>query len=383
MHITRLQLSNFRSWAELGLDLGPGITLVSGANAAGKSNLVEAIYMLASLRSTRAQTEGELIRWEAEEPQVMRVAATALADSEPVEVEIALAARVGGAAGAAGAGRQRSGAPLTSKRIRVNGVNRRAAEALGAIRAVQFTTLDLDLLTGSSSVRRRYLDVAIGQLDRSHASNLSRYQRTLSQRNALLKLIAEGRAYESELQQWDEMLESSAEQIWSARAEAGQTLSDLAAARHVGLRAPDDPAESLSLTYQPADSQTLRESRPRDLARGSTSVGPHRDDLLIDLDGRPAANFASRAQQRAAALSMRLAEADYLAAQSADSPILLLDDVFSELDPARRERTAEAVAAVEQVILTTADPAVIPFQPTELAASYVIADAELRLDRGS
>ena len=191
MHITRLQLSNFRSWAELGLDLGPGITLISGANAAGKSNLVEAIYMLASLRSTRAQTEGELIRWEAEEPQVMRVAATALADSEPVEVEIALAARAGRRrSGAAGAGRQRSGAPLTSKRIRVNGVNRRAAEALGAIRAVQFTTLDLDLLTGSSSVRRRYLDVAIGQLHRSHASNLSRYQRTLSQRNALLKLIA-------------------------------------------------------------------------------------------------------------------------------------------------------------------------------------------------
>ena len=179
------------------------------------------------------------------------------------------------------------------------------------------------------------------------------------------------------------MLESSAEQIWSVRAEAAQTLSDLAAARHVGLRAPDDPAESLSLTYQPADSQTLARvapSRPRprlDLRR------PAPDDLLIDLDGRPAANFASRAQQRAAALSMRLAEADYLAAQSADSPILLLDDVFSELDPARRERTAEAVAAVEQVILTTADPAVIPFQPTELAASYTIADAELRLDRGS
>ena len=375
MHLTRLQLSNFRSWAELELDLDPGITLISGRNAAGKSNLVEAIYMLASLRSTRAQTEGELIRWEADQPQVMRVAGTAMADDEAVQVEVALAARSGADAGAA---RRRSGAPLTSKRIRVNGVARRASDALGAIRAVQFTTLDLDLLTGSASVRRRYLDVAVGQLQSAHAANLSRYQRALTQRNALLKRIADGRAAASELEQWDELLESSAAPIWRARSEAAQSLSGLAAARHLGLRAPDDPAEVLSLTYTPADSETLRESRARDLARGSTSVGPHRDELLIDLDGRPAANFASRAQQRVVALSMRLAEADYLAEQSDDSPILLLDDVFSELDPPRRSRTADAVSAVEQVILTTADPHVVPFSSPDLTASFEIVDGELR-----
>ena len=378
MHLTRLELSNFRSWAELELDLDPGITLISGPNAAGKSNLVEAIYLLAALRSTRAQTEGELIRWDADEPQVMRVAGTAVANSEPVTVEVALAARTGHKPGGnASATRQRSGAPLTSKRIRVNGVARRAADALGAIRAVQFTTLDLDLLTGSSAVRRRYLDVAVGQLRRSHAADLSRYQRALAQRNALLKRIAEGSAAESELQQWDELLETSARPIWEARAEAAASLSELAAERHLALRSPDDPAEILSLTYSPADAQSLRDSRRRDLARGTTSVGPHRDELLIDLDGRPAASFASRAQQRAAALSMRLAEADYLAAQSADSPILLLDDAFSELDPPRRERTAEAVSAVEQVILTSADPASVPFTRSGLTASYTIVDGAL------
>ncbi|MDE2966902.1 MAG: DNA replication and repair protein RecF [Chloroflexota bacterium] len=378
MHLTRLELSNFRSWAELELDLDPGITLISGPNAAGKSNLVEAIYLLAALRSTRAQTEGELIHWDADEPQVMRVAGTAVANSEPVSVEVALAARTGHKPGGnAGATRQRSGAPLTSKRIRVNGVARRAADALGAIRAVQFTTLDLDLLTGSSAVRRRYLDVAVGQLQRSHAADLSRYQRALAQRNALLKRIAEGSAAESELQQWDELLETSAKPIWEARAEAAASLSALAAERHLALRSPDDPAEILSLTYSPADAESLRDSRRRDLARGTTSVGPHRDELLIDLDGRPAASFASRAQQRAAALSMRLAEADYLAAQSADSPILLLDDAFSELDPPRRERTAEAVSAVEQVILTSADPASVPFTRSGLTAAYTIVDGAL------
>ncbi len=378
MHLTRLQLSNFRSWTELALELDPGITLISGANAAGKSNLVEAIYMLASLRSTRAQTEGELICWDAPSPQVMRLAGTAQRDGESVEVEIALAAREGGKVGNAGNARQRSGAPLTSKRIRVNGVARRAADALGAIRAVQFTTLDIELLTGASALRRRYLDVAIGQLQPAHATNLSRYQRALSQRNALLKRIAERQAAESELEQWDDLLSAAAEPIWRARSDASVALSESSFARHEALRSPDDPAEALSLAYSPADQPSLRESRTRDLARGSTGVGPHRDELRINLGGRPAANFASRAQQRAVALGMRLAEADYLAAQSADSPILLLDDVFSELDPPRRERTAEAVSAVEQVILTTADPDGVPFELVGPAAAYAIIDGTLR-----
>ena len=369
MYLTRLQLSNLRSWSELELELDPGVTLISGANAAGKSNLVEAIYLLAALRSTRAQTEGELIRWEAPQPQVMRVAGTAQTVDGQAEVEVALAARVGGSASSA---RQRSGAPLTTKRIRVNGVARRASDALGAIRAVQFTTLDLDLLTGPAAMRRRYLDVAVGQLMPSHASNLSRYQRALTQRNALLKRIAEGSAAQAELQQWDDLLSAAAEPIWRARSDAASALSSDAAERHLSLRSPDDPAEILQLTYAPAREQTLQESRRRDLARGSTSVGPHRDDLLIDLDGRPAANFASRAQQRAVALSMRLAEADYLEAQGGDPPILLLDDVFSELDPPRRSRTADAVSTAEQVILTTADARVVPFSHKALAASLTI-----------
>ena len=132
------------------------------------------------------------------------------------------------------------------------------------------------------------------------------------------------------------------------------------------------------MTYTPANQVSLRESRSRDLARGSTSVGPHRDDLLIDLDGRPAANFASRAQQRAVALSLRLAEADFLAADDGDTPILLLDDIFSELDPARRERTAAAVRSLGQVIVTTADAAATPFTERELAARLTIVDGRLR-----
>ncbi len=378
MHLTRVELANFRSWTDLRLNLAPGLTMISGANAAGKSNLVEAIYMLATLRSTRAQTEGELICWSAPEPQVARMLGEASSLGEAVSVEIALSGRDDPRSSAA---RQRSGAPLSSKRIRVNGVARRAADAIGAIRAVQFTTLDIELLSGASSVRRRYLDIAIGQSAPAHAANLSRYQRALSQRNALLKRIAAGRARESELDQWDDLLAAAAAPIWQARAEAAQALSAHSQQRHATLRAPDDPAETLTITYAPRTEPALRESRRRDLARGATGVGPHRDELLIDLDERPAANFASRAQQRAAALSMRLAEADYLRERTGDPPVLLLDDVFSELDRSRRERTAEAVSAMEQVILTSADVGSTPIAASQLEASYAIVEGRLRLLR--
>ena len=375
MFLSRVELANLRSWDDLQLELEPGVTLISGGNAAGKSNLIEATYLLAALRSTRAQTEGELIRWSAPTPQVARVAGAAVRADGQITVEIAIAARSDGRASAS---RQRTGAPITSKRIRVNGVTRRAADALGAIRAVQFTTLDIELLTGASALRRRFLDVAIGQLQPSHASNLSRYHRALSQRNALLKRIAAGQAAASELDQWDDLLVAAAGPIWQARQAAATQLSTSSAERHQALRSPTDPAERLNLTYTPANEVSLRESRSRDLARGSTSVGPHRDDLLIDLDGRPAANFASRAQQRAVALSLRLAEADFLATDDGDPPILLLDDIFSELDPARRERTAAAVRSLGQVIVTTADAAVAPFAEHELAARLTIDDGRLR-----
>ena len=388
MHLTRFQLSEFRSWARLDLALEPGLTLVSGANAAGKSNLIEAIYLLAALRSTRASVEGELIRWDAAEPQTMRVAGTAIGRHGEVELEVALAARPGTAGGGA---RERTGAPLTSKRIRVNGVARRAADALGTIRAVQFTTLDLELLTGPSALRRRYLDVAIGQLRRGYAASLTRYQRTLQQRNALLKRIASGQARAAEIEQWDDLLTTAAAPIWEARSGAIAQLAPNAVQRHANLLGAFDSAEQLSLRYvpgavPPGDSDSwehlLRESlasgRTRDLARGATQTGPHRDDVAIDLNGRPVAAFASRAQQRACALALRLAEADYLEAESGEAAILLLDDIFSEMDPGRRDRAAAALANAEQVILTTADRASLPGNLPRLSASWVIEQGKLK-----
>lgn len=378
MHLTRLSLRGFRSWRALDLDLPPGLTLVAGPNASGKTNLIEACYLLTSLRSTRAASEGELLSWPGDSapapppgPRVLRVAGTARADAGEVEVEVAIAAREGLA---------KDGSPLTAKRIRVNGVPKRASEALGAIRAVQFSTLDAELLTGPASVRRRYLDLAIAQVDRAHAANLSQYQRALTQRNALLRRIARGQARAGELEQWDELLCGHGAPVWEARAAAAQHLARLAAARHaeLGKDAQDDaPLAATHLPGLPAAAppeagqgwrralaEALVQSRGRDLARGHTGAGPHRDDLRITLDiadaPRDAGRFGSRAQQRSAALALRLAEADYLEARAGDPPILLLDDLFSELDQDRRQRTAAILASREQVILTTADQSAIP-----------------------
>lgn len=367
MHLALLSLRRFRSWQALDLELPPGLILISGPNASGKTNLIEAIYLLASLRSTRASVDGEMLAWRGRgsDPDVLRAAGLAQTSDGPVEVEVSIAARDGS---------ERDGAPATSKRIRVNGVPKRASEALGAIRAVQFSTLDTELLTGASSGRRRYLDLAIAQTDSAHTAALGRYQRALTQRNALLRRIARGEAAPAELDHWDPLLAAEAGRIWGARADASAWLGERAAARHAEI---DADAPALSARYEPATGggaageaaaeameAALASSRGRDLARGHTSVGPHRDELRVSLriDGEPrgAGQFGSRAQQRAAALALRLAEADLLGERTGDPPILLLDDLFSELDEAHRAKTAELLASREQVFVTTPDPAAMP-----------------------
>ena len=380
MHLTRLQLQQFRSYAELELTLTPGLTLFVGPNTAGKSNLLEAVYMLAALRSPRASTEGELLRWDAPRPQVARIAGGAERADGPVEVEIALAARED-ARGAAVL--SRSGAPLTTKRIRVNGLARRASAALGAVQAVLFTTLDIEILAGAPQLRRRYLDFTIGQSHPQYAPAVSHYQRAVSQRNALLKRIRAGEAAEDELAPWDEVLTSNGGQILAARAEAIADLAVSAAVRHHEI-APsghdDGESADLALRYLPAlggvleaadgprgDGEwsealasALSASRRADVASATTQVGPHRDDFSVSLAGHGLGAYGSRAQQRSAALALRLAEADLLRGRSGEAPIVLLDDLFSELDTGRREATAEALAGAGQLILTTADPATIP-----------------------
>ncbi len=361
MRIRSLSLTNFRNYRRQELDLPPGRVLVLGANAQGKSNLLEALFLLATTRSTRALTDAELIHEEAREtPQpVARVAGVAERRSGEVAVEIAIVGRPG------------ARGLVASKRLKVNGVARRQADVTGQINAVLFTTDDIALITGSPSERRRYLDLMLTQTDRAYTAALSRYGKVLVRRNALLRGIQEGLSQADELFFWDEELAKDGATLACARARAVAAIADLAGSRHQDLGG----GERLTLRYEPrfapgwdADrlaAASLDEARAamldacaagraRDIGAGLTLTGPHRDDLAIELEGRPAVSYASRGQQRTVALSLRLAEAARLRVATVEPPVLLLDDLLSELDENRRARVLEALDA-EQAVITSAD----------------------------
>jgi DNA replication and repair protein RecF len=361
VRVRHLSLTNFRNYRHQQLDLPGGRVLVLGANAQGKSNLLEALFLLAATKSPRAITDVELIHEEAREtPQpVARVAGVAERRSGEVAVDIAIVGRPG------------AHGMLASKRVKVNGLPRRQQDAVGQINAVLFTTDDLALVTGSPSERRRFLDTMLLQTDRAYAAALSRYTKVLTQRNALLRRIQEGLSHPDELCFWDDELAKDGALIARARARAleGVAVRAAEAQRRLGSGerlalhyepkfAPGWDADRLASTSLEEAREALRDAcdaaRARDIGAGVTLIGPHRDDLAIELMGRPAASYASRGQQRTIALALRLAEAERLRDETGDEPLLLLDDILSELDEERRAAVLESVHA-DQVVITSAD----------------------------
>jgi len=227
MRLTHLTLTNFRNFARAELDLPPGISVFWGENAQGKTNLLEAIYLLATTRSPRAASDAELVRWDAVEDGlgVMRVAGRALRGRAELHVEVTVMAR------------EAESSPLgeaaahAAKRLRVNGLPRRASEVIGHILAVLFTAQDIDLLTGSPAGRRRYLDITVAQVDHAYLRALQRYQRVMQQRNVLLRRIGEGRARPEQLLPWNEELVVQGTTITLARAAAVAELDRQARGR--------------------------------------------------------------------------------------------------------------------------------------------------------
>jgi DNA replication and repair protein RecF len=376
MRVDSLSLTNFRNYRRLELSLPAGALLFVGGNAQGKSNLLEALYLLATTRSVRTSSEGELIHNALDEGEapVARLVARVERRAGPVELEIAIVGQArgpasgpGGAAGPAGRG------PTALKRLRVNGVVRRASDMVGQLGSVLFTSHDIDLVGGPPVLRRRFLDITLSQVDREYVRALQRYQKTMTQRNALLRRVQEGAARPDELGFWDEEQAREGGRIVAERARAVLELASLAAEAH---RTLTEGGEELALAYQPqlgkgwdgaraacasaeelsaALLQAMAANRGRDVAAGVSLLGPHRDDLLFALDGQPAAAFASRGQQRTATLALRLAEARFLLDRSGEHPVLLLDDVLSELDESRRHRVQGAVDDFDQVLITSTE----------------------------
>jgi len=303
------------------------------------------MVLLAWGRSHRTTADGELVRWGTD---LARVEGRVGAD----RIEVAIVRS--GTTGSAG-----------RKRIRVNGLARRATGLAGLLRVVVFAPEEMLLIAGSPSLRRAVIDLLASSGSPAYADALATYGRTLQQRNSLLRAIREEGASRDELRFWDGAFLDSGAVIVTERRRLLEALSGPLAAAHAEIAPDEASAARLTLTYAtnaPAQpGETAREALARRLAEtaekevwnGSTLIGPHRDDLVFELAGRDLASFASRGQQRTAILALKLAELDLLTELDGRPPLLLLDDVFSELDPERRSHLVRRIAALPQAFVTT------------------------------
>ncbi len=356
MRLTHLTLANVRNYGELDLAPAPGLNVFSGANAQGKSNLLEAIGLLGTGKSFRTTRESEVVA-HGTSGAVITGEAAVLAGNVRLSCTIAI------------------GPTGTQKRYAVNGRPVRYLSYLGKIRVVTFVPAHLQLVTGPPALRRALLNAALAQESPHYYAAFAAYNRQLAQKGALLRgLVA---ADETLLATYNERLIESGTRLIVARGAFVAALNEHASATYARWAGIGDGALELRYaanvhasgldeeTVKRAFAARLRAHREAELARGVALVGPHRDDLEFILNGRALAAYGSQGQQRTAILALKLAEYGALEARGGEAPLLLLDDVLSELDAERQHALIDGVASVEQAFITTTSPVALP-----LATSY-------------
>ncbi|MBP3656033.1 MAG: DNA replication/repair protein RecF [Clostridia bacterium] len=341
MRVKSIRLKNFRNYEQAVIEPGEGVTVFTGPNAQGKTNVLEALHLCCLGRSHRTPRDEELIRWGENAAKVNIL--TAQQDGTH-EVTILL--------------------DKTQKKKKTVRIGSRQAERIGElfghVCGVLFSPEDLQIVKSGPSERRRFIDMQLSQLRPAYFYALQRAVKTLGQRNALLKEIARNPSLAKTLDLWDEQLADCGAVIAQNRREAIERLSAYAASAHASLT---DGRETLRLWYisQAADSENPKErllerlhaARSEDLRRMTTSVGIHRDDIGIAIDGREARTFASQGQQRSAVLALKLAQLELAWQERGEAPILMLDDVMSELDPGRRRQLIERIDRVQTFVTCT------------------------------
>ncbi len=354
MHVAALHLVNFRNYRRLDLELPAAAVVVVGDNGQGKTNLLDAVHTLATGRSLRPAPESAWVHVDAPEAAAFaRIAASVERCGGVLDLEL-IAARTDPSAGAASGVR---------RRVRIGGAARRLVELPGRLQTVSFSSADLTLLTGPPSDRRRWLDVALVQLERAYLDALAEFDALLARRNALLRQIQAQRARSAELDFWDERIAQPAAQVVRRRRAFVLELVPLVAHEFDRLSG----GARLGVAYQasapahePEEFRAILASRrQRDIESGSTGAGPQRDDLRATLDGRPIAHFGSRGQIRLAALALKLGQFALAHGRLGETPVLLLDDIAAELDPGHRRRLLDRIPSDTQAIVTTADPEAI------------------------
>lgn len=348
MKVNKIILGNFRNYINLTLTFTNSINIFIGENAQGKTNILEAIYYAAMGHSHRTNTDAELIRWQQDSASISIIFSR-------LNIESSLLFKFNS---------------NQKKEIIVNNYTIKPKELIGLLNVVLFSPEDLMLIKGMPNMRRRFLDIEISQVSPAYYQQLSKYNRIVAQRNTLLKKIRENKEQPDMLDAWDEQLAIVGSQIVKKRQIAVKKLAMLANLMH---RKITDNKENLTVIYHKHGidgkdldslaseySRKLVELRQNDIWRGSTSVGPHRDDLILSVNGINLRTYGSQGQQRTGVLALKLAELEFIKSETGEYPVLLLDDVMSELDASRREHLIAFIQDRIQTFITATEEKYFP-----------------------
>ena len=333
MRLTRVVCRTFRRLADVDFAPTPGVNVVSGENAQGKTSLLEAVLYAATTKSHRTAQETELA---AHGGEGFHVRIEAERGGRPVEIEVNWW--------------------RGEKRFKINGIPQtRLSDILGRLNVVLFVPDDAALVKGAASVRRRFLDMELSQISPPYLAALQQYRQALRQRNELLRAVNPA---EDMIDLWDVQLAQYGQTLGAVRAAFVEELSALAGPLYAGIAG----GEPMTAVYEPDVkanddiAAALARSRAADLRQRVTTRGPHRDDMELLIDGRPARTFGSQGQQKTAVLAMKLAEVELVRRRTGEVPVLMLDEVLAELDPHRARRLFESIPADTQVLATTTRP---------------------------
>ncbi|WP_125702177.1 DNA replication/repair protein RecF [Lacticaseibacillus daqingensis] len=368
MRLTHLTLRNYRNYATVDCDFSPQINVLIGANAQGKTNLLEAVYVLALARSHRTSNDRELIRFGQD---FAKITGTVAREIGTTTLELVVS--------------------KAGKRARVNRIEQaKLSQYLGKFNVVLFAPEDLAIVKGSPANRRRFIDMEFGQMSGKYLYNLSQYRTMLKQRNAYLKQLkfrqAKDRVF---LDVLSDQLAAFGAEIVVARTALLAQMAEFAAVIHQDIT---KAKETLTFEYQTQVPEAARGSveqayaalqtlfaahKDREIEQGTTLVGPHRDDVAFIVNGKNVASFGSQGQQRTTALAVKLAEIDLMKAQTGEYPVLLLDDVLSELDDTRQTHLLKAIQNKVQTFLTTTSLDGIAREIIDQPAVFHVADGVL------
>ena len=334
MFIESIELKNYRNYGELHMDFDPGTNVLYGDNAQGKTNILEAVYVCATTKSHRGSKDREIIEFGEDESHIKMQLRK---DDVPYRIDMHLKKN-------------------KTKGVAVNGIPiRRASELFGIVNVVFFSPEDLNIIKEGPAGRRRFIDLELSQLDKIYLSNLTNYNRIINQRNALLKDIYNHQNLAETLDIWDMQLAEYGTRVLERRQQFIEQVNGIISDIHYRLTGGK---ERICLSYESGTGgrsleEALKRNRDRDLRMKSTSVGPHRDDICFlsgELDIR---KFGSQGQQRTTALSLKLAEIELVKQMIKDTPVLLLDDVLSELDKSRQNYLLDSIHDIQTVVTCT------------------------------